>query len=208
MNASELKQLIGGTVLIMALFIGLSSVSEWAQASGADSPWYRVDFYADHYTPPTPTPTPTPPPISVLITQAGGTLYSNDDAGSVMVQFAPGAVQTDSYMRYAYQSRMPVGKLGDVDRFFRLDAQRASNYQFYSPIFNSPLVTITVQYPSQNIIISGTEQLYWLDGTDWVTRGIKLIRRETNFLQVWTNHFSTFAVLGDTNHVYMPLVLK
>jgi len=42
MNTSELKQLLIGTALIVALFIGLSSASEWAQASGANAPWYRV----------------------------------------------------------------------------------------------------------------------------------------------------------------------
>jgi len=207
MESRELTQLIIGSAIIIALFIGLSTISGIAQSGGADAAWYRVDFYSDHAS--MPPSTPTPQPTAVLITAAGGgTLYSNDDDLSVMVQLAPGAVITDSYVWYRHRSDTPTGDLVGVDRSFALDIERASDGIFYSPIFNSPVVTITVQYPAQNVLISNTINLYWLNATQWVTDGLNIVRRGTNFIQVQAGHFTDFAVFGKTNYIYLPLILK
>ncbi len=207
MESKELTQLIIGSAIIIALFIGLSTISGIAQSGGTDAVWYRIDFYGDHAS--MPPATPTPQPTAVLVTAAGGgTLYSNDDDLSVMVQIAPGSVITDSYIWYSHRSDMPTGELVGIDRFFSLDAQRADNGLFYSPIFSSPPITITVQYPTKNILLSNTINLYWLNATQWITDGLNVIQRGANFIQVQTTHFTDFAVLGKTNHIYLPILWK
>lgn len=210
MESKELTQLIIGSVIIIALFIGFSTISGIAQSGGTDAAWYRIDFYSDHAS--MPSATPTPQPTAVLVTVAnGGTLYSNDNDNSVMVQIAPGSVITDSYIRYSHRSDAPTGELAGIDRFFSLDAQYANNEQFYDPEFSTP-VTITVRYPAENILISDTINLYWLNywpnATQWVTDGLTVTQQGVDFIQVQTTHFTDFAVLGRTNHIYLPIICK
>lgn len=206
MQTKDLTQLIIGSVIVVALFIALSTISGIAQSGGTDAAWYQMDFYSDHASMPS---TPTPQPTAVLVTTTdGGTLYSNDDDLSVMVQLAPGAVITDSYVWYSHRSDAPTGTLDGVDRSFALDIQRASDGMWYSPTFTNSAVTITVQYPAQNILIDNTVNLYWLNNTQWVTDGLNVIQRGADFIQVRAGHFTDFAVLGQTNRLYLPIVLK
>lgn len=75
--------------------------------------------------------------------------------------------------------------------------------------FNHP-VTIAVRYTDQENgpIIEDSLALYWLSGTDWVTDGINTVVRADNTITSTTEHFTLFAVLGETNRVYMPTAVR
>jgi hypothetical protein len=99
---------------------------------------------------------------------------------------------------------LPAGDLAGIDRFFHLAA-----VQDGTPItcFNRP-VTIAVRYPISNPLKEDTIHLYWLSGTEWITDGVSTTVRTNAGLTSTTDHFSLFAVLGETNWVHLPTIMK
>jgi hypothetical protein len=154
---------------------------------------------------PTPTPTPTPAPISATISATGGgSLTSNDAARSTTIQVPAGAVTGSTVITYAYQMALPAGDLVGIDRFFHLEAAQDGTS---ITRFNRP-VTIAVRYPVTNLLKGDTTHLYWLSGTNWITNGVTTTVRTTSSLTSTTDHFSLFAVLGETNWVHLPTIMK
>jgi hypothetical protein len=139
-----------------------------------------------------------------VITSLGGQFTSNDTLSSTSVEFPPNAVDTDITVIYAYQSPQIVYPLGHAYRFFSLTALQNNRVitQFNRPI------TITVNYSANNPIIKNTAKLYWLNGTTWSTTGITTVNETATQLTSLTDHFTLFAVLGETNLTYLPIIAK
>ena len=99
---------------------------------------------------------------------------------------------------------LPAGDLVGIDRFFHLEAAQGGTS---ITRFNRP-VTIAVRYPVSNRLKEDTIHLYWLSGTNWITDGVTTTVRTTSSLTSTTDHFSLFAVLGETNWVHLPTIMK
>ena len=56
--------------------------------------------------------------------------------------------------------------------------------------------------------IADTLGLYWLSGTNWVTEGITTVVQGDHVITSTTDHFTLFAVLGQTHRLYLPLILR
>lgn len=211
MNQNELGQLIIGTLIIVLAFAGFTMFIDHAATNSQAQGWFAMDFYTDHHhnippTPTSPTPTDTPAPVSTTISpDSGGTLRSNDEAASLTLQFPAGAVSETTVITYAYQlPGTPAPGLVGADRFFELNADQGG-----TPVttFNRP-VSVSITMPPDSVIISGTAGLYRLDGSEWVTDGITLTHSSDQEVDAYLNHFSLFAVLGDTHRGYLPLVMR
>jgi hypothetical protein len=138
--------------------------------------------------------------VTATVTSAGGSLRSNDPEQSVLVEFPPGAVAAPTVISYTYVLPQSGGDMTGMDRFF--DLQAAPTGPFALP------VTITVNMPAHRPVISGTEGLYWLDGSTWRSSGITTTSRASDTLVSLTDHFSRFGVLGDSERLYLPLSCK
>lgn len=70
--------------------------------------------------------------------------------------------------------------------------------------------TLTVQYTDteKGPAIESTLALYWWDGSQWVKEDSSVVDTAANTITATPNHFSRWAVLGETRRVYLPLVMR
>jgi hypothetical protein len=155
---------------------------------------------------PTPTSTPTPEPVSALITEAGGTLISNDRYASTRVEFGAEAVTKDTVVTYAYERVSSVYPLVGIDHFFHLTAEQDGQ-----PVvsFRRP-VTIVIDYreDERGSAIPETLALHWLDNSGWSQEGLTQTAHTGTRLETVSDHFTLFGVLGETNLIYLPMVMR
>ena len=150
----------------------------------------------------TPTATPTPQSVSVRITSQGGSLTHTYAGHRTTLEVPPNAVSAPSQFRISYHTPPAMsGRLIGMDHFFDVEASQNT--------FNLPL-TLTIRYSEtvRGPMMAGTEQLYgWQEG-QWVTDGMTLTDRLSNQLTIQVDHLSVFGVLGETNPLYLPLILE
>jgi hypothetical protein len=122
----------------------------------------------------------------------------------VSVHFPPGAVTTDTLVSYTRRPEGDPGHLSGADRYFALTASQQGQplAQFEKP------VSLTITLPDDHTLIPSTLGLYWLQGSAWISDGISVTHRSRTSLSAEIAHFTEFAVLGQTNRVYLPLVFK
>lgn len=149
----------------------------------------------------TPTPTATPQPTAVLISAAtGGTLVTSD--GNLTVQIPAGALTTDTLIQYEHRLAADPAPLVSLNRAFDLSPQLD---------FSQP-VTVVVRYTAEDKgpAIAETIRLYWFDDTNqaWLTSGISTTGQATGIITSTTDHFTMFALLGETRRVYLPMILR
>ena len=70
--------------------------------------------------------------------------------------------------------------------------------------------TLTVQYTDaeKGPAIESTLALYYWDGSQWVKEPTSVVDTANNVVTATPDHFSKWAVLGETRRLYLPLVLK
>jgi hypothetical protein len=69
---------------------------------------------------------------------------------------------------------------------------------------------VTVDYTDEDraTAIEDTLGLYWRDGGQWVLEGTSSVEITVNRVTATPDHMTLFAVLGETNRVYLPLVMR
>jgi hypothetical protein len=65
-----------------------------------------------------------------------------------------------------------------------------------------------VTFPSHTTLISGTLNLYRLNGGTWITDGITLTERGLNYLRAHIDYAGVYAILGRTNRLYLPMTTR
>ncbi len=70
--------------------------------------------------------------------------------------------------------------------------------------------TVTIQYTEaeRGPAIENTLALYWWDGSQWVKEPTSAVDTVANQVTATPNHLSLWTVLGETNRLYLPLVMK
>lgn len=147
---------------------------------------------------------PDPITTAIITPEGGGTLYS--PSGDVLVTFPPGAVVEDMKISFTETSFMPTFNLAGI-LFFELSAETVSDG---SPVttFTSPY-SITINYGVEGAgpAFEETLSLYYWDGFQWWQIPSDL-NTGTQTISAQLNHMTTFALLGETNHLYLPLAVK
>jgi len=148
-----------------------------------------------------------PQTIGTISPESGGMVIS--EHGDTTVQIPPGAVTNTVIITYTFAYGVPPGSnLTDIGHVFDLRAVYSDTGQpaQIAPGYN---YTVTVQYTDaeKGPAIENTLALYYWDGSQWVkeTSSVDTI---ANTVTAWPNHFSRWAVLGETRQVYLPLVLR
>ena len=153
-------------------------------------------------------PMPSAPPVTVSgeIRTWGGSLDAPD--GSVELDFFPGAVDETTVVTYTTDTDgMPAGDLFGM-RFFDLSA---ATLAAGTPVttFDRPYA-ITIHYTDteKGGVKENTLGLYWWNGAQWILEPTSSADPDNNVLTASPNHMSLFAVLGETERIFLPLALR
>lgn len=151
---------------------------------------------------PTPTPTPTPTPYaSTQIGPAGGSLWLSYPAHLTLLQVPPGALSATTTFELTYDGRSNnQGALQGLNHFFSLSIEQPQNLQ-------GPL-QLHLAYQETRGVIATTLELYRLDGNNWVTSSITITEQYPYNILAWVQQPGIYGILGQTNRVYLPLVLR
>ncbi|MFO7537706.1 MAG: hypothetical protein R6X32_06560 [Chloroflexota bacterium] len=139
---------------------------------------------------------------AVSISPSGGTLVSQD--GHTTIAFPADAFVNTTTLTYTQFINLPTGNLAGVNRFFSLEATQNGTVITHTL---TPM-TITVTYANEFPVISGTVKLYRMENNGWTDEGINHISDTDNHLVSEAEYLTWYAVLGDTNHIFLPLILR
>jgi hypothetical protein len=151
------------------------------------------------------------PSTVVSVPTGGGKLSSSVD--NTDYTFPSGAFTSTATITHTARSssNLPsIAELVDVAHSFEVTAVYSSTGE---PAHPTRPYTIAIQYTDaeKGPAIEETLDLYWWDeGADeWSQQGItSTVSVTDNVVTAQVNHFSLFTLLGETNRVYIPLVLR
>ncbi len=156
---------------------------------------------------PTMTPTPTPTPFAVQSADPSEStaLWIAYPGRMTMVIVPDGAMDARTVLTLTYDGRSNIqGDLQGIDQFFSI--ARAPSYSG----------TITPLLPLQLILghtdfrgmISNTAYLYQLNDGEWVSNGITITERGTDYLIAQVADFGVYGLLGQTRRRFLPIILR
>ncbi len=138
----------------------------------------------------------------------GGSLTSYH--GDTTIEIPAGAITDTIVITHTPAYGMPPeGNLTGIGHVFDITAVYSSTGQ-PAQLAPGQTYTITVQYTDaeKGPAIENTLALYWWDGSDWVKEPSSVVDPANNIVTAMPDHFSLWAVLGETRRVYLPVVLK
>ncbi|GAB4495767.1 MAG: hypothetical protein OHK0052_04080 [Anaerolineales bacterium] len=144
---------------------------------------------------------------TVTLDPNGGTLTSLVDNTNYIF---PAAAFTDTVTithRPIFFLQAPqLGKRVALPHVFETFATHPTSGQFVQP--QQPYqISITYLADEVGSAIEETIRLYKWDGTQWQIEPTMLLNTETNTLSATPNHFGLWAVFGETNHIYFPVII-
>jgi hypothetical protein len=149
-------------------------------------------------------------PASANIATSGGSLAVSADGTNYL--FPAGTFTSTATVTHTarFADNAPsAGNLVSIGHDFDLAAIYLSNGQPAQPA-PGQVYTITVPYSDtdKGPAIENTLALYWWNGGQWVKETSSVVDAFANTVTATPNHFSLWAVLGETRRIYLPLVLK
>lgn len=142
------------------------------------------------------------------IPPSGGVLTS--EADNISYSFPPGTftetVLIDHIPRFE-GNLPPVGNLEGIGKAFEVRAVYSDTGETAQPL---GIYTITVSYDEQDrgVVVEDSLGLYYWDGERWIREPSSSVDTVANIVTATPDHFSLWAVLGETRKVYLPLVLR
>lgn len=168
--------------------------------------WNLIGFRCARSTtdapPPTPTPKPTPVPSdSGYFGEEGGVLWIAYPEHLTAVHVPPvtltETMTSEIALSVTYTRSQPVGNLVGADHFFVVDGALSARP-----------VEVLLGFRNSGSVIAGTESLYRLNANAWVTDGITTTERSARHILAWIDRPGLYGILGETNRIYLPLVMK
>jgi len=146
--------------------------------------------------------------ISDTIGTGGGSLTSY--YGDTTIQIPAGAITDTIVITYTPAYGMPPGgNVAGIGHVFDVTAVYSSTGQPAQIAFGHTY-TVTVQYTDaeKGPAIENTLALYYWDGSQWVKESSSVVDNIANTVTATPDHFSLWAVLGETRRVYLPLIMR
>ncbi len=183
-----------------------SGSTTWVRMDDGTDETYKIGFRCARNAPgimptatPAPTPTPLPAPVSRSIGPEGGLVWQAYPLHLTMLNAPAEAVNVTRNFTISYDQRPDRQfELQGINHFFSIDADSA---------LQTPL-SVTLGYPERLPLISNSLGLYRLDTLQWVTDGITITRVTTGAMWAYIDRTGAFGLLGQTNSLYLPLVLR
>jgi hypothetical protein len=103
----------------------------------------------------------------------------------------------------------PGESLVGIGHFFDLNAVYESTGQPAQPA-PGQTYTLTISYSEgeKGPAIEDTLALYYWNASQWIQEPSSVVNAADNTVVAAPNHLSPWAVLGETQRVYLPLILK
>jgi len=147
--------------------------------------------------------------VSDVIDTDGGESASYD--GNTTVRIPAGAITATVAITQSPASGMPPGgNLAGIGHTFQVTAVYSDTGQA-AQLVPGQACTMTVAYSDTETgpAIEGTLGLYWWDASAWSQQGItSSVNITDNLVTAQVDHLSVFAVLGETQRLFLPLVFK
>jgi len=183
--------------------------SNWVRHDEASAELYEhIGFRCARNAPvtpmPTPTsaPTPTPLPSDAGYFGAEGGLLWITHPGHLTALHIPagtlsGTMTSEITLSVTYTQPRPVGDFYGADHFFVVDGALSVRP-----------VEVLLGFKDTGAMITGTEELYRLDATAWVTDSITTSEHSSGHILAWIDRPGLYAILGQTNRTYLPMILR
>ena len=142
------------------------------------------------------------------IPPTGGNLSST--SGDTQFIFPAGAVtQTITIVYRHLWTDQDTGPLTGIGHTFEVTAVYSDTGQ-PAQLAPGQTYTITVRYTDaeKGPVIENTLAFYYWNGSSWVKEPSSVVDTVGNTVRATPNHFSLWAVLGETRRIYLPLVLR
>jgi hypothetical protein len=144
----------------------------------------------------------------VAVNPGGDTLTSYQ--GDTVIQIPANAIEDPIILTFSSVSRKrAVAPVTGIGHMFDLTAVFTPSGD---PAVLAPGKTynLTVSYTDQERgpVIEDTLALYSWNGTQWVKEASSVVDGAANTVSATPNHFSRWAVLGETKLSYLPLVMR
>jgi hypothetical protein len=143
--------------------------------------------------------------VATISPTSGGGLVSRQ--GHVSLSFPAEAVTSTVVITYTPQLPSATGDLVGIGRFFDLTAVYSGTGQ-PAALVPGASYTATITYAGNGTAIEDTLALYYWDGTRWSKEPSSIVDTTNNTVTATPNHFSLWAILGETNRVFLPIALK
>ncbi len=155
---------------------------------------------------PTPVPTPTPTPFATqTIGPEGGLLWIAYPNHLTALKVTSNTMTQDTLFTLVYDGHTyRQGEYGGINHFFSIRAEQAG----------ATITTVTkplnliLGFSENHSVQSDTLALYRLDAGTWVTHNITVTEQSAGHIVAWVNQLGTYGLLGKTNWVYLPVVLR
>ncbi len=149
------------------------------------------------------------PSISTIVPTDGGMLTSSPD--QTTYTFPAGTFSAPVIVTHTLRlAGLPAfGNLASIHHAFDLNAVYSDTGQLAQPASGKTYtVAITYSDAEKGTAIEDTLALYYWNSNQWVKESSSKVDVAANTVTAHPNHFSLFAVLGETQRVYLPVVLK
>jgi len=145
---------------------------------------------------------------SAAIPGSGGQLVSNAD--STRYRFSAGTFARTTTVTHTPLVPQEIPSTGDVRGIQHAYQVSAMDDTTGQPVQPSQPYTVTIQYTDaeKGSAIEDTLALYYWNGTQWVKESTSQVDTANNTVTATPDHFSVWAVLGETNSIYLPLVMR
>jgi oligopeptide transport system substrate-binding protein len=147
--------------------------------------------------------------ISAIIQpQTGGQLTSSN--GDTIIQLPAGVVTSTIELTQSPAFGVPPGaNLVGIGHVFDISAVY-SNTPKPAQVVAGQSYEITVHYAGNELgpAIENTLAIYYWDGSAWKKEPGSVMDMNAKTVSASPDHFSLFAVLGETNRVYLPLTIE
>jgi hypothetical protein len=152
----------------------------------------------------------TTTPANGTIPTGGGSLTSStDQAGYTFPLNTFSEAVTVTHTPLFPGSIPPTDDLQGIGHNFAVNAVYVSSGDPAQPA-PGKTYSMSVQYTNQEkgVIDESTLALYYWDGSKWVREVSSQVDTTTNTVSATPNHFSVWAVMGETNSVFLPIVKR
>jgi hypothetical protein len=144
----------------------------------------------------------------VELPSSGGSFTSWPD--HTIVWFPSGtftATATITYTAYTPGRYTPPGGLDGIGHYFDLTAVHTATGQSAQPL---QAYTIIIGYADAELssVDEETLALYYWTGSGWVKEATSLLDKSNHNVSASPDHFSSWAVLGEVQRIYLPLILR
>ena len=187
-------------------------ITTWVRLDEAETYYiYKAGFRCARPAPSSATPTPSPtatPFAAQTVTDRGGAVWLPKPDHLTLVQVPAGSLSYTTALTLTYAEAAVSDPLSGIGHTFRVQALSAAPENPALPGALEKPVEIAVAFPEHLHTISGTLELYRLDHGAWITEGITGTHWGSNYMNAYVRYPGVYAVLGRTNRLFLPLVVR